>query len=183
MRSVFSAGEIIFLIKRETLLLYNCMCSSVLSCTCDIMISIRWSTVHITQWQVMLTAVCSSTALTLSLSCLRAFLILSCVWPCDRVLRLCFSDFSWFERLLIFGKMLQWHNLQAASDPSAAFWIHTNACFRTYVCYRKTLSIYLTTWPWLLIINDLCKLPMMSQFQHNILLHIDSTLLSRLVWL
>jgi hypothetical protein len=55
MRSVFSA--------HAHLLLCNFMWTSVLPCPCAIMISLRRSTVRIAQWQVMLTAICSSTAL------------------------------------------------------------------------------------------------------------------------
>ena len=76
MRSVFSAGKMMFLIKHAHLFLCNFMCSSVLPCPYATMISLRWSTVHIAQWQVMLTAICSSTTLTLSRSCLGVFLTL-----------------------------------------------------------------------------------------------------------
>jgi hypothetical protein len=49
-------------------------------------------------------------------------------------------------------------------------------CCCAYDCYPKKLSSYLTTSPWLLIINDLYKQPQVSQFHHNTLLHIESTL-------
>jgi len=61
-KSVLSADEMTFLIRHAHLHLCNFMCSSVLPCQCAIMISLRWSTVRIAQWQVMLTAVCRSTA-------------------------------------------------------------------------------------------------------------------------
>jgi hypothetical protein len=64
MRSVFSAGEMMFLINHAHLLLCNFMCSSVLPCPCTITKSLRWSTVRIAQWQVMFTAICSATVLT-----------------------------------------------------------------------------------------------------------------------
>lgn len=54
-----------FLLNTSAFSLCNFVHTGVLPCPYAIMISLRWPTLRIAQWEVILTAICSCTALTL----------------------------------------------------------------------------------------------------------------------